>query len=328
MAQIGIAAQIPGLLTAQIGIPVAVHTVGAFALTGVQVDAYLIESAPTDTVIRIGDGTVDHTLTIPAGTKSRRDLLSGLTWPPAAVIEIEVVTAAGFVASTLGLNLYVSDSQPTGALGDGLVTLDELKTALGLGLSAHAADPWFARQITVVSDLIRRYCGRHFNRSTIRSTWISPDVVLSAEYPLESITSATADGVALVVATELGFNPRNGTIWRMSGTEKRSWRNVRNLEITYVAGTDPVPPVVAECVFLGIAEKFATYGVDNGLSGQQTTIGVTFPEAAGAVRFANASQLEQGDLVHYLAGFPLGLLDSYVDLSRMHASADEVWTFV
>lgn len=328
MGQFTLSGQIPGILTSQVGVPVALHTVGPLALTGVQVDAYLIESAAADTVVRIGDGVSDHVLTILAGQKYASDVLVGVVWPPAAVLELEVTSAPGFEASTLGVNVLATDSQAPAVSGAGLVTLDQLKTALGLGLAPHAADAWFSRQITVVSELIRTYCRRHFNQATIDSFWHCPDVVMSADYPLESIVSASIDGVAVDVAADLAFNPTNGMIWRKFGTSRRSFRGVEELTIRYIAGTDPVPATVAECVFVGIAEKFSSYDVDQGLGGQQTPIGVTFPEGAGAIRFANAAQLEQGDLVHYLAGFPLGLLEPYVDHSRIHAQSDQYWTFV
>lgn len=322
MSRLSIHGEVPGILTSQVGVPVTVHTVVGSPLDAIQVDASLIESATTPTVVRIGDGTNDHSFTIPAGQKAHSEAVPGVTWPIGAAIQVEVTSAPGDEASSLAVNVLAAETQPVSGATTGLITLDELKSALAITGADTAQDAFLTRQIAVASDLVRRYCRRRFTRTTYRDTWYCPTHVLAVDYPLESIIAATVDTTALDMNTELAFNPTTGEIYRLSGTTRYAWAGVQYLSLDYIAGADPVPASVAECLIVGINQRWKGYDEGDHLNPQMSTVGITFPDAGG-IRYASGAP-SQNDLVNYLAGFPLSLLDTHREYSRIRPDSSVV----
>ena len=200
-----------------------------------------------------------------------------------------------------------------------LVDLDGVKSALGIASTTSAETAYLNRQIALANEVVRGYLGRRVSRTTYQGTWNFPTGAWAADFPVESISSATADGVTLDTSSEIGVVKKTGQFYRLENGVRTSWAGVESLSITYIAGLATIPADIVEAIYIGIQTRWETFTDNNGMAPAQTVTGVTLPSGAGGVRYAAptaADAMGGGTGIHWLAGFPLGILQRHVDVGR------------
>jgi hypothetical protein len=194
-----------------------------------------------------------------------------------------------------------------------LATLLEVTDALGItGATFGDQDVFLQRQLDVGSEVIRAYTGRYIEAATYTETWARPGVVALTAGPvadLAAITGATHEGGTITPATGLAIETDTNRVWQVLSSRRLDFTGLHNLEIVYTAGYATIPATVQECLFVGIAERYNAWAASRGLMLSATMQRAQFPDG-GSVSMVSAQELR-----HPLAGFPLSLLDAFVDLS-------------
>lgn len=327
MSRYAITGVVPGSLAAFLATPRTLATLAA-DVAGLRIDL-TVTDAPTGQVdVRIGDGTTDVTVSLLTGTTHSSTDIFGTTWPAGADLELELVTAPdGF---NLTAQVFVEDV--AGAQGvSGLVSLSDAKTALGITTTDAARDAWLQRSIDALSRRVREYCQQHLTEATYRDEWFGPGLIHLRANPVVSLTSVTADGSSLNVATEVRFDPESGRLVRAVASDTlEDWHGTRYVEAVYVAGHNPLPADLAELLYIGLEQRYQGYlSGTRGLGSAEGVSRIQFPDG-GAVTYAAAAAYGSGvrDAPDFLLGFPLSMLDNWRDVGRSIApSSSQLWEF-
>lgn len=202
-----------------------------------------------------------------------------------------------------------------------LVSLAEVKTALGIANASAEQDVFLSRMISLADETARDYCGRWFNSAQFVETWWAPRKVTTREYPIISIDLVTADGTTITPAS-LRIDARRGRLWRPDG-DAMDWQATDKLEVTYTAGYATIPAPIQEWCFLMIESKWRAWGSNRGLEPGGAQISAVKNPDGSSVSYATLAGIggTPGDLPNYMAGAPLSALDPYTDPSA--ASSDE-----
>ena len=110
----------------------------------------------------------------------------------------------------------------TPAESQDLMTLDELKTKLGITVSTPDQDATLSALITAYSDVIATLCNRVFGKETVMETWrgLDSNRLFLSHYPIDVETDVT--DVDCPRGTTL--DPSGYEIELKSGKVKCTWR--------------------------------------------------------------------------------------------------------
>ncbi len=202
-----------------------------------------------------------------------------------------------------------------------LVSLSEVKTALGIVTASGEQDVFLNRMITLADETAREYTGRHFSSAQFVEIWYAPAKVTTREYPIISVDAVDADGTSITPGS-LRLDAKRGRLWRPDG-DAMDWLGTDKLTVTYTAGYATIPAPIQEWAFLLIDIKWRAWASTRGLeSGGTQVSAIKHPDGSG-VNYATLAGIggTPADLPNYMAGAPLSALDSYRDPSA--ASSDE-----
>ena len=308
---------IAGLLTSQAGQAFTITT-PAGALTAIRADLTATDAGSADTVVTIGDGTATETVTIAAGNKYVTHDFSDV-WAAGAPLTLTVVSGDAMNLSGL---LLVDDAEE-GAQPAGLVSLVDVKSALGITGASAEDDDYLNRQINLVSERARSYTGRHLNAALHAETFYAPEAVTLHAFPISSISSVDQDGTALVAA-DVRFDPSTGRLWRPQTSNRFDWRDVETLTVNYTAGYNPIPAGIAEWAYIAIQAGWDAWPADRGIApGGQVPRAINFP-GAGSVEFETRG-VNNPWVPDWLARAPMSALDPWVDMAARYSDEYSIY---
>ena len=196
-----------------------------------------------------------------------------------------------------------------------LVSLSEVKTALGIVTASAEQDVFLNRMIDLADQTAREYTGRHFSSAQFVEIWYAPAKVTTREYPIISVDAVVSDGTSITPGS-LRLDARRGRLWRPDG-DAMDWAGTDKLTVTYTAGYATIPAPIQEWCFLLIDIKWRAWASSRGLeSGGNQVSAIKNPDGSG-VNYATLAGIggTPADLPNYMAGAPLSALDSYRDPS-------------
>lgn len=146
-----------------------------------------------------------------------------------------------------------------------LVTLDEMKTYLGIDLVETSHDAFLTEQIVIVSEAIEGYCGRVFSEGTYTQifhvdefTDALEDSLTLFHYPVSAISSVTEQPNSVdVTADEYRLQGTKGKLARVSNGVKTSWsKGATSFEVVYTAGFATIPATIRQVVYSLVSANF------------------------------------------------------------------------
>lgn len=157
-----------------------------------------------------------------------------------------------------------------------LVTLDDMKTFLGIPLVDITHDAFLTGQINLMSETIEAYCGRKFIRATYTQTFEADDFSIANKqflytfhFPLQTITEIKeveilSDGSTeedVLTAQEYRAHFPSGKLQRTTDTNRnyfwfQEYGRGSQVVIQYEAGYDEAPLPIQDVVFNLVAERF------------------------------------------------------------------------
>lgn len=161
-----------------------------------------------------------------------------------------------------------------------LVTLDQVKAALGIDLADTSQDAALTQQIAQVSRAIDNYCDRTFARQGYRDqfryvyNWLTSGEPLrtrQAHFPIG------VDGLPVVIITEDGaaLDPAlweadiaTGELYRLGGANVIGTWTGSTIVVDYDGGFDPIPSDVQGAALEWVNVRWSTRGRDPTLRGQ------------------------------------------------------------
>jgi len=156
-----------------------------------------------------------------------------------------------------------------------LVTLDEMKTYLGIPTLTTTYDTFLTEQINIISAAIENYCGRKFNEASYTQTYYrsdfydgySLDSLFLYHYPLTTITSVTeiersdaVDSSTVLTAEDYRAHYESGEFRRLCEGMVRTWfyglsQNSR-IEIAFDAGYAAIPYELKSITYSLVEERY------------------------------------------------------------------------
>jgi hypothetical protein len=309
----------PGLTSALDGVAREFVTLPAAGSCD-RLDARLNVASTSDVTVTVSDGTTSVVLTIPAGNLHASAAVSG-AFPTLATLTVQTdgasVGAQGFSGSAW---FNLSSSMPAGS-GSGIVTLADVKGALGITGATTEQDAWLERQIDVFSSKIRLYCNRHFNVRRIVQVFDHPELVVTADAPITTIHTATASGQSIDPAT-LRVDADAGLISPPQEQGSPGWNEYHPLEIDFEAGFATVPADVAELIYTGIAKRWGAFQAGAYAPEARGVVKRETVADAGTLEYATPSSTMRYEAADYLLGLPLAQLDPWI--RPLHVGASEI----
>ena len=168
-----------------------------------------------------------------------------------------------------------------------LVTLDEIKTRLGIPLGDTSQDDFLNYQNEFVSEVIEQYCGRKFNSASYTEEFYYDEVVqkeiplrrvLLFHYPLISISDIRIDDESVDLACFRTHLEEAKIIRQDEGSNSRInfFQGESKIEIDYDAGYSQVPIIIKEVCLAIIEERYnrdaAGVGMNFGTDVQRVSI--------------------------------------------------------
>lgn len=171
-----------------------------------------------------------------------------------------------------------------------LVSLENMKSYLGINPTDTTYDTFLTQQINVVSEAIEGYCGRRFKESSYTQTFYcdeqasnSPDKLVLFHYPITSITSIVPEKTGLPLdASQYRIQKKYGFASKVDNGRKVAWFDdgSNNFIVVYSAGYAEVPYTIQQVVYNLVSEQYnkKTSGVslDFGSDVQSVSIPGTF----------------------------------------------------
>lgn len=125
--------------------------------------------------------------------------------------------------------------EATDSAGPDLISLDDLK--LALGITDNSEDPQLQAAITMQSRIIAEYCDRRFGRAEVLETFtfdrgedmLPRQALVLSLYPVSEIFEVSTAGAT---TADYEFDPASGRLWQASGY----WPGV--IAVTYSGGFD------------------------------------------------------------------------------------------
>lgn len=316
-----------GMLTGWQGTALDVITL-ASQVSVSRIDLTLNDIDPADVIVSVTDGTTPVQLTIPTGDRYASAGVAAV-WPQAAVISQTIVQ--GSTGMNLGGSLYVEAATTPGSPGPGLITLVELKLALGLTSTTAEQDAYLQRQIDASSARIRNYLGHHLAPTqSYQDVWYKPWKALTAAPYVQTVDNVNDDGSDLDL-TELIWDPPSGRIWRPDPSIAKDWTGTNQLTIDYTAGFADTPIEVKELMYGGIQQRWSAW-LGGTLAGEPGAVKKVVFADVGSTEYAGATS--SGFPATYatdpVTGFSLSSLDDYRDVSKTNGAPNEtrIWEVV
>lgn len=314
-----------GMMLGYVGEPARSIGVLKAAAAAVQLDLHLAEADSVDVQVTITDGTSPVTATIVAGQLSISTTVDA-TWAAAAALTMTVDT--GQDGLSLSGNLWLQ-AVATGALSPGLVTLAEVKAAVGILSATAEQDAYLQRQIDAISARCRGYCGHHITTRQYRETWYRPTRAITSAPGITSIELATLDGNDLVVADELVADFAVGRVWYVVSDAPMDWTGRNQLVLEYTAGAADCPPDIKEPIFTAIGKRWEGFESSGQLVEEMGAVRKEVWQDSGSVEYAAGLGIAGpgGAGPDYVAGFPLAVLDDHrrIPLGYGEPTSVQVW---
>lgn len=164
-----------------------------------------------------------------------------------------------------------------------LASLDDVKDEIGVKDNSNNA--LLQRYLTSASAAVSQYCNRVFPAETMTETfWASRDrgwrkVLPSVQdlqlsrWPVQSVTSVTENGTALVQDTDFKVNAENGQLVRLNTNGYPRMWPVYPIVVVYAGGFDKTPPDVQDAVIRMVTKRYVSKGRDPSLK-QESVPGV------------------------------------------------------
>jgi hypothetical protein len=156
-----------------------------------------------------------------------------------------------------------------------LVTLDEMKTYLGIDLIDATYDTFLTEQINIISAAIENYCGRKFNEGSYTQTYYRSDFydgdfidgLFLYHYPLTTITSVkeiersnAVDTETVLTAEDYRAHYESGQFRRIRNGVVSTWFSYLStnsrIEIAYDAGYATVPYELMSVTYSLVEERY------------------------------------------------------------------------
>lgn len=155
-----------------------------------------------------------------------------------------------------------------------LVTLDEMKTYLGIDLVNTDSDVFLTREIGIISEAIELFCNRKFFAADyIQNFYIDDHIGINerqklylASFPLQSITSVkeiveddSGSSEIILSANQFRTNKSSAKIQRISNGRVDNWfsSTYNKIEITFNAGLSLIPETVKNVVYALVSERYS-----------------------------------------------------------------------
>lgn len=155
-----------------------------------------------------------------------------------------------------------------------LVTLDEMKTYLGIPLVTVTYDDFLNREITTISDSIEGYCNRQFISQGYVQTFYKDDYeelknreqLFLYHYPVTTINSVkeveileSGEVETILSASSIRSNPASGKIRKQTLGRKEFWfiDCFEKLVVDYVAGYINIPEPIKSVVYSLVSERYS-----------------------------------------------------------------------
>jgi len=197
-----------------------------------------------------------------------------------------------------------------------LVTLNEMKTYLGIPLATTTYDAFLTEQITIVSDAIELYCNRIFaSAEYVQTFYVTEDNEQSnrfylAQYPVSAIDSVIEDDTTLDLISECLLQGPKGILER----RYYPWfQSSESITVTYTAGYATTPTPIKSAVYSIVGEKYnkKVSGVDLNFGSDVQSISIP-----GTISIAYDYSLQAND-----RKTPLGMiLGNYVNILDIYRS--------
>jgi hypothetical protein len=209
-----------------------------------------------------------------------------------------------------------------------MITLADIKAALGITTTTPEEDSYLQAQLTVVVALMQRYTHRQLFKAAYSETHLEPGHSVNLkEWPVESVASVSLDGQSLsnyLLIPDKGILRPYGSCCACAGV----WTGCK-LEVSYIGGFDPLPPDLLLVVHSFMAEAWKrkpTAGIVAGGGDELGQINKMTVFEVGSVEF-DTGRLPGpyssprlfgaggavGDALGGLLGQYLSILDLYVD---------------
>jgi hypothetical protein len=139
-----------------------------------------------------------------------------------------------------------------------LVTLDEMKTYLGIALVDTTYDSFLTEQLILFSSVIENYCGRKFAQTTYTQTFYREsgerlDELMAYHFPLVSVTSVT--DVTNTVVLDPSEYRVNKPFARIKPTQTKTFIT-EEMNVIYSAGYATIPVEIQTVCKLLVEEKY------------------------------------------------------------------------
>jgi hypothetical protein len=144
----------------------------------------------------------------------------------------------------------------TPAISRDLITLDELK--LALGISDASQDATLGRYITVYSDMIATLCNRTFAKETLTETWrdLDSNHLFLSHYPIATETDIASVGCPRGIT----LDPSTYEIDLKDGQISLFATQSEPITVSYTGGynlPDDAPPALSEALVVMVREARA-----------------------------------------------------------------------
>jgi hypothetical protein len=198
-----------------------------------------------------------------------------------------------------------------------LVSLNDMKTYLGIPLVDVTHDLFLTMQLQVVTEAVEGYCNRKFSQATYTQTFyrkdfvVSPDSLSLFHYPLVSVASILEKELSSdpgLAVSGYGFHIPSGRVFMPSG---RFFSNGNLIEVQYDAGYASVPMIILNVVYSLVQERFnkKVNGIDLNFGSDVQRISI-----AGTISVDfdySLNNNERKNAYGHILGSHLNILDSY-----------------
>ena len=152
-----------------------------------------------------------------------------------------------------------------------LVSLDDMKTYLGIELIDTTHDAFLTEQLVLMSSTIENYCGRKFEQASYTQTFYKEDFnqevyelpLYLYHYPLISITTLTEtiSGTAdILLPSEYRLHLPTAKVYRLIDSVKSPWVGngdaSSNVVVVFEAGYATIPAEIDSVVKSLVAERY------------------------------------------------------------------------
>lgn len=167
-----------------------------------------------------------------------------------------------------------------------LVSLDDMKTYLGIDLADTTYDAFLTQQILTVSEAVEGFCGRIFTEHSYVQTFYaderlqdrSPELLMF-HFPVTTVSQVLeVDSATVLTPSEYRSHGKTGYLKRLSDGLRSDWfaNGEKTVEVSYIAGYATIPYTIQSVVYSIVGENYAKkssgIGVDFGSDVQSVSI--------------------------------------------------------